>query len=167
MHKHIERGMATFELALAIGRPEVTAQSTITVHVFAHTSPFRTNDPRFAKSATVQLVEPSSDTTVLLAAASKGIRQIYQPGFKLSKAGVMLLDLSPCSLVQASLIETVQPSTRDRNALMETVDQINARWGKGAVCAGSAVQAKGWQMKQERKSPSYTTSLHELASTKN
>lgn len=135
------------------------------VHVFAHTSPFRTNDPRFAQSATVQLVEPSSDTTVLLAAAARGIRQIYKPGFKLSKAGVMLLDLSPCSLVQTSLIEPVQPSTRDRSALMETVDQINARWGKGAVCPGSAVQARGWQMRQERKSSCYTTSIHGIVTT--
>ncbi len=32
--QRIERGMATFELALAIGRPEVTAQTTITVTGF-------------------------------------------------------------------------------------------------------------------------------------
>lgn len=32
--QRIERGMATFELALAMGRPEVTAQSTITVTGF-------------------------------------------------------------------------------------------------------------------------------------
>ncbi len=40
------------------------------VHVFAHTSPFRPDDARFAQSATIQLVQPSADTTVLLARPS-------------------------------------------------------------------------------------------------
>ena len=127
------------------------------VHVFAHTSPFRTDEPRFAESATVQLVHPSSDTTVLLAAAEQGIKKIYEPGYRLSKAGVMLLDLSPNTLEQQSFFETQKPQQRDMSALMETMDQINARWGKGAVCAGSALHARGWQMRQERMSPKYTT----------
>lgn len=132
------------------------------VHVFAHTSPFRTEDPRFAKSATIQLVKPSSDTAVLLAAAEQGVRKIYEPGYRLSKAGVMLLDLSPCSVIQQSFLEPVHQTTeRDMSALMETMDQINARWGKGAVCAGSTLQANEWRMRQERRSPSYTTNLEE------
>ena len=51
----------------------------------------------------------------------------------------MLLDLSPCSLVQASLIEPGQPATRDRSALMKTVVLINARCGKGGCLCGECV----------------------------
>lgn len=137
------------------------------VHVFAHTSPFRPDDARFAQSATIQLVQPSADTTVLLAAAEQGIRKIYEPGYRLAKAGVMLLDLSPATLEQASLIETIQPEGgRDKSALMEAMDHINARWGKGAVCAGSALQAGVWRMRQERRSENYTTALTGLAITR-
>lgn len=134
------------------------------VHVFAHTSPFRTEEPRFAQSATIQLVQPSADTTVLLAAAEQGVRKIFEPGYRLAKAGVMLLDLSPCSVVQQSFLEPVhQPSERDMSALMETMDQINARWGKGAVCTGSGIQNKSWYMKQDRKTSDYTTSINSVA----
>ncbi|WP_313604796.1 Y-family DNA polymerase [Comamonas jiangduensis] len=133
------------------------------VHVFAHTSPFRQDDARFAQSATIQLVQPSADTTVLLAAAEQGVRKIYEPGYRLAKAGVMLLDLSPATLEQASLIEVPQPECgRDMSALMEAMDRINARWGKGAVCVGSALQAGEWRMRQDRKSPGYTTTLENI-----
>lgn len=133
------------------------------VHVFAHTSPFRPDDARFAQSATIQLVQPSADTTVLLAAAEQGVRKIYEPGYRLAKAGVMLLDLSPCSVMQQSFLEPMpQPTKRDMSALMEAMDSINARWGKGAVCAGSALQASEWRMRQKRKSPNYTTEIEML-----
>lgn len=131
------------------------------VHVFAHTSPFSPLE-RFAKSAIVQLPQPSSDTTVLLAAAEKGIRKIYEPGHRLAKAGVMLLELSPSDLVQNSLLEPEREEGRDMSALMETVDNINARFGMGSVCSGSAMARGQWQMKQERKSPCYTTQIADL-----
>ena len=132
------------------------------VHVFAHTSPFRTDEPRFAQSATIQLVQPSADTTVLLAAAEQGVRKIYVPGYRLAKAGVMLLDLSPNTLEQQSFFEAQQPQQRDMSALMETMDHINARWGKGTVCAGSVLQASGWQMRQERRTGQSTTDIEQI-----
>lgn len=131
------------------------------VHVFAHTSPFSPFE-RFAKSATIQLTQPSSDTKVLLAAAEKGVRQIYEAGHRLSKAGVMLMDLSPCELVQNSLLDPDQEEGRDMSALMETVDTINARFGMGSLCSGSALAKGQWQMRQQRKSPYYTTQLADL-----
>lgn len=79
---------------------------------------------------------------------------------------MLLLDFSPKTVKQQSFFETNQPQQRDMSALMETMDHINARWGKGAVCAGSALQASGWQMRQERISPSYTTYINEIASAK-
>lgn len=136
------------------------------VHVFAHTSPFRPDDARFAQSATIQLIQPSADTTVLLAAAEQGIRKIYEPGYRLAKAGVMLLDLSPVTQQQASLLETPQPQAcRGMSALMEAMDRINARWGKGAVCVGSALQASEWRMRQARKSPQYTSLIDQAPRT--
>ncbi|WP_312589482.1 Y-family DNA polymerase [Comamonas terrigena] len=133
------------------------------VLVFAHSSPFRANDPRFSESATVQLVQPSSDTTVLVAAAERGMRKIYQPGYRLAKAGVMLLDLSPQTRDQPSLLpEEAEPAGRDHSALMEAMDRINHRWGKGAVAVGSAVQVSAWGMRQERRTGMCTTQLDQV-----
>ncbi len=131
------------------------------VHVFAHTSPFR-DGPRFARSTTVQLSQPSSDTALLVRAAARGIVKIYEPGFQLSKAGVMLLDLSPVAVQQASLLDAVNEFARDHSPLMEAMDQLNARYGKGTVGMASALQDSGWEMRQDRRTPRYTTSLDQI-----
>lgn len=46
------------------------------------------------------LRRPSSDTSVLVTAAVAGLKAIYQPGFKMAKAGVMLLDLQSDTIEQ-------------------------------------------------------------------
>lgn len=134
--------------------------------VFAHTSPFRPG-PRFNKSATIQLHPPTSDTTVLVSAAVSGLRRIYESGFQLSKAGVMLLDL--CSAIehqQSDLLFEAPCPKRDHSQLMEAVDRINARYGKATVHVASTGQTQedesGWRMKQERRTPRYTTAIKDI-----
>jgi DNA polymerase V len=126
--------------------------------VFAHTSPFRPG-PRFSKSIVVPLRRPTADSRLLAQSAVAGIRQIYQPGYRLSKAGVMLLDLMHGVEEQGELNFEI-PEARDRSKAMEAMDAINTRFGRGTVHVGSAVgdgPARDWSMKQERLTPQYTT----------
>ena len=135
------------------------------VLVFARTSPFR-DGPRFSKSVVVPLARPSADTTELTAAALKGLRSFYQPGFQLAKAGVMLLDLVPDSQVQGELLWDEEPTEqRDRTRLMEALDQVNDRFGKRTLLLGSSGMDQGaetWGMKQVRRTPKYTTDWTEV-----
>lgn len=135
------------------------------LNVFAHTSPFRPG-PRFYKTAVMQLQPASSDTKALVDAAVRGLRQIYEPGFQLSKAGVILQDLCAGVVQQADLLFTDPGTVRDASALMEAMDKINARFGKGVVHIASTGQTKedesGWRMKQERRTPRYTTCLDDV-----
>ena len=135
------------------------------VLVFARTSPFR-DGPRFSKSVVVPLARPTADTTELTAAALKGLRSFYQPGFQLAKAGVMLLDLVPDSLVQGELLWDEAPTERrDRTRLMEALDHVNDRFGKRTLLLGSSGMDQGadtWGMKQVRRTPSYTTDWTEV-----
>lgn len=135
------------------------------LQVFAHTSPFRPG-PRFYKSATVQLQPASSDTKVLVGAAVAGLRSIYEPGYELSKAGVMLLDLCFMAAEQHELVFEAPGATRDQSPLMEVLDRINGRWGKATVHVGStgdaAIATSDWKMKQESRTPRYTTVLAEV-----
>ena len=125
--------------------------------VFAHTSPFRPG-PRFSRSIVVPLRRPTADTRLLVQAAVMGITQIYQPGFQLSKAGVMLLDLMPDTVCQGEL--NFEPEdAKDRTRLMLAFDAINDRFGRGTIHIGSAgVQDanRSWGMRQERLTPQYT-----------
>ena len=133
------------------------------LHVFAHTSPFRPG-PRFYKTAVIQLHPASSDTKALVNAAVRGLRMIYEPGYQLSKAGVMLQDLCPADVQQGDLL--FQEPSRDQSKLMEAMDKVNKRFGKGTVHVASTgvpeQDESGWRMRQERRTPRYTTKIEDI-----
>jgi len=58
------------------------------VLVFVRTSPFRI-DAQFSRSISVPLRRPSADTGVIVAAALRGLRAIYRPGYQLASAGLL------------------------------------------------------------------------------
>jgi DNA polymerase V len=68
----------------------------------------------------------------------------------------MLSEISPVSHSQGDFLEEVHA---DKHKLMEALDNLNARYGRGSVKVSTQGAYSGWQMKQERKSPNYTTSL--------
>ena len=60
-------------------------------------------------------------------------------------------------------------ATKDRSALMSAMDALNQRFGRGAVRIGSATTAKAndsgkasWSVRQERRTPRYTTRWTEM-----
>lgn len=133
------------------------------LQVFAHTSPHRPG-PRFSRSVVVPLVRPTSDTRMLVSAAVAGLRSIYQPGFDLIKAGVILLDLIGAEVQQTELAFE-EPPAKDPQRLMMALDAINSRFGKGSVHVAATGQERvprAWSMRQERRTPRYTTSLAEV-----
>jgi DNA polymerase V len=131
--------------------------------VFAHTSPFR-EGPQFSRQTVVRMLRPTSDTRLLAKAASDGIASIYRPGFQLSKAGVMLLDIMPAAVRQGEL-DFGEADSLGEAKLMATMDALNQRFGRGAVgiaSAGLSQSRRKWTMKQERLSPYYTTRWTDL-----
>ena len=126
--------------------------------VFCHTSPFRPG-PRFNRSIVVPLRRPTADTGELVSAAAASMRRIYEPGYKMAKAGVMLLDLVPGGVLQGELA-LEEEDHRDRTRLMVALDALNQRYGKGTVHSantGGTNKRQAWVMKQERRTPQYTT----------
>jgi DNA polymerase V len=93
-----------------------------------------------------------------------GLRAIFQSGYKLAKAGVMLMDLVAETLQQNEL-DFEEDEAPDRGALMTTLDGINRRYGRGTVLmasAGLAGDRRAWSMKQERRTPAYTTCWEDM-----
>jgi DNA polymerase V len=133
------------------------------VLVFAHTSPFRPG-PRFSQSTVIPMRRPTADTRLLVRAAVAGITRIYRPGFQLSKAGVMLLDLLPNTVIQGELDFGADEAT-DNTQLMIALDAINKRFGRGTLHIGSAGVGNAhriWAMRQARLTPQYTTKWSDL-----
>ncbi|MDI1270505.1 MAG: DUF4113 domain-containing protein [Polaromonas sp.] len=134
------------------------------VYVFIRTSPFR-QEAQYSRGISVPLRRPSSDTGALVAAALAGLRSVFQPGFKLAKAGVMLMDLAPDALHQHELDFENDDVAPDRRGLMSALDGINQKYGRGMVLmasAGLAGDARAWSMKQERRTPAYMTCWEDM-----
>jgi DNA polymerase V len=146
-----------------IGQVRKQGSTTSQVLVFIRTSPFR-KDPQYSRSTTVPLRRPSADTAVIVQAALAGLKAIYQPGFNYAKAGVMLLDLQSDTVQQGEL-DLEADDTEDRSQLMSALDGINDRYGRGTVLmasAGLAGDKRAWVMKQERRTPGYTTRWEDM-----
>lgn len=128
------------------------------VAVFVHTSPHRKEHPQYSRATVVPLRKPTADTGLLVQAAVCGMQAIYRPGFLMAKAGVHLLDLQDGAVEQGEL--ALDEGVGDRGSLMLALDQVNGRYGRGTVAmasAGLAGARRNWVMKQERKTPDYTT----------
>jgi DNA polymerase V len=138
------------------------------VLVFIRTSPFR-RDPQYSRSMIVPMRRPTDDTSAIVGAALMGLRAIYQPGYRLAKAGVMLLDIQPASREQFELDLGEPVAERDRSRLMKAMDSVNGRWGKGTVKVGSGrvgEAPRDWGMKQDRRTPAYTTEWSDMPTAK-
>ncbi|OGB35185.1 MAG: DNA polymerase V subunit UmuC [Burkholderiales bacterium RIFCSPLOWO2_12_FULL_61_40] len=137
--------------------------TTAQVMVFVHTSPFR-QGLQYSRSMTVPLLRPSADTACIVSAALAGLRSIYRPGYQLIKAGVMLLDLQSDAIHQGEL-DFDDGQEAERGQLMSALDGLNQRFGRGTVLmasAGLAGERRAWSMKQERKTPGYTTCVDDM-----
>lgn len=132
--------------------------------VFIHTSKHRTG-PQYFRSITVPLIRPSSETQILLAAALRGLRTIYQPGYDLTKAGVILMDLSSAQVAQQLEMNFAPTNTDNKDTLMRAIDQLNDRYGRGTIIYGSAGLAgdmRKWSMNQQHRTPRYTTNIEDI-----
>jgi DNA polymerase V len=133
------------------------------VLVFIRTSPFR-KDAQYSRSINVPLRRPSADTGAIVNAALHGLKTIYRPGFKLAKAGVMLLDLQSDARMQFEL-DLQDDGVPDKGRLMTAMDGLNQRYGRGTLkmaSAGLAGDRRVWAMKQERRTPGYTTCVADM-----
>ena len=130
--------------------------------VFIRTSPFRVHDLQYSRSIVVPLRRPSGDSRAISQAAVLGLSRIYQPGYRYAKVGVMLLSLQDARVGQSELdLEDEGDAVRDSGAprLMQALDALNTRYGRGTVLlasAGLAADKRLWSMRQERKTPGYT-----------
>lgn len=128
------------------------------MQVFMHTSRFR--EGGYANSMTVPLHSATDDTLALVSAAVQAAGRIWRSGFNYSKAGVILSGLVSAALAIPSLLEGVNSAQSAR--LMTALDAVNRDWGRGALMPAATLLGKGWRMRQENRSPSYTTRLDDF-----
>jgi DNA polymerase V len=128
-----------------------------TLCVFIHTSPFALDKPTYNNSITIQLDQPTQDTGILIRHALAGLKRIFKPGYEYQRAGVLLPDLIPNGLQQLSLFQDGLAANQKSERLMTALDTINRNHGKHTLHYASQSLSTRWQMRQQAKSPAYTT----------
>ena len=128
--------------------------------VFIATSPFDESGERYWGTRTASLPYPTQDSIAILRAAETILAGIFRDGKVYKKAGVIVSGIVPKgsgSSTTLSLFPEEEPVQNERDAkLMQAMDAINQRYGRGAVHLASE-DAAAWQPNQERLSPRYTT----------
>lgn len=134
---------------------------TTAITVFANTDWFRAELPQHHPSRTVVLQAATADTRVILQAVSSAVSGMFTRGMAYKKAGIALLDLARPGDVQADLFG---PRLQGDEKLMAALDQINAKFGRGAAGFGSTGWKKRpeWRVRAAHISPCYTTRMSDL-----
>ncbi|HFU1238195.1 Y-family DNA polymerase [Citrobacter braakii] len=131
------------------------------ISTFVKTSPFALNEPYYGNSASMKLLTPTQDSRDIIAAATRSLDAIWKDGHRYQKAGVMLGDFFSQGIAQLNLFDDNAPR-RGSEKLMEVLDHLNAKEGRGALYfAGQGIQQQ-WAMKREMLSPRYTTRFADL-----
>jgi DNA polymerase V len=137
--------------------------SAKTMDVFAVTNGPSTGtyayDPR-SDHRYVVLEHATSFTNELITHALPLVEQLYRPGHKYLKAGVILGELVPDEAVQSSLFH--HTPRQNQRQLMEVVDNLNFSMRDDMVKYVASGLKRNWKMRQELRSGRYTTRWEEL-----
>jgi len=168
----LEEAVATFA-AKAAEKARSQGSVASAIHVHVNTSRFRQGkEDYYSQGLMTGFAVPTSSSLEIIETALATLRKIYRPGKQYKKASVILLELKDAGVAgsQGFLFETDEHRDAERREseqkLMETLDLINRRCGKGAIFFGAEGIEKDWRPRHDTVSPCYTTCLNELPKVK-
>lgn len=133
------------------------------ISVWLRTSPMGKPQQLWPDTLSTGLCQASADTRELVGQALQLLDQLWKPGLRYGKAGVMLTELCSREFSQGGLFEDRQ--SQRGQALMAVMDSINQS-GKGRVwLAGRGMKGANecvWSMRRAHLSPAYTTRVSDL-----
>lgn len=127
------------------------------VQVMIWTNVFKPEVPQYQKAVTIPLAEATADTRILTRWTLRLLRRIYRAGYGYHKAGIALLDIGPRANQQFALFVPDEHVQSRNERLMETLDAINRRYGRGVLKLAAEGVEKPWQMRRGNLSTRFTT----------
>lgn len=163
--------LAELEEAVALYATRATeklrAQNSVARYVLVtvRTNPFARLEPYYSDSYLVVLPESTDTPGEIIRAAHQGLREVFRLGYRYKKAGVMLLEITSKDRIQKNLF--VKEGESDQSSrVAEAMDEINKKFGRHTVIPASTGLQRDWYMKQDSRSPRYTTDWNELFTIK-
>jgi DNA polymerase V len=132
--------------------------------VFIHTDPFNPAEPQVNKSKTISLPVACSNNFELVKHSLFCLNEIYSPGFRYKKAGVIIEGLQPGEEIQTNMFDSSNHGKLKK--LARAVDKINDEFGRDKIKLAVQGNGKKWQLKQEKLSKRYTTNWNEILEIK-
>ena len=106
----------------------------------------------------------TSNTQELIKPAMELAAQLFEPGQRYKKAGVMLSGIVPDSSIQGNLFDA--GGQNQSRMLMSMIDNINFSQRDDVLKFAATGTTRDWKMRQELRSPRYTTRWNELCTVK-
>jgi DNA polymerase V len=155
----IKEAVATYMMRAS---EKLRAQNSLCkkVRVSIRTGMFNPEEAKYANGVVIDMPYPTDDVRLLTKAAVDALDRVYRPGFKYSKAEVLLMNLCQPGEYTDDLFAASQPT--ESTKVMAVLDQINERWGRGTLRAASVPSKPEWAMRRDMMSQSYTTRLDQL-----
>jgi len=158
----LEEAVSTYA-ARAVEKLRDQGSVAACISIFIQTNPFKADAPQYAGSLTRVLPFPTAFTPDFLGVVLDMVRSIYKLGCSYKKAGVFLSKIIPQEVLQADLFGDFSLEREAKKArLMAVVDIINHWWGHNTIFFGAQGIGRTWKMRQERRSPRYTTCWGEI-----
>ena len=145
-------------------RRQRSAASGIGIFVVARPEKKRTAEDRYDHgdhfSRHITLPIATSATHELIKPALQLVDKIFREGRAYKKAGVMLSGLVPDATIQANLF--AEEKQNGKRLLMGMLDNINFALRNDILKFAASGVKKDWKMRQEMRSPRYTTRWEEM-----
>jgi DNA polymerase V len=154
----LKDAMSTF-VANSCAKLRAQGSQASLIQVSLYTNRFRKDLPQYNPSFTLPLPQPTNDSLVVNRWADYLVGRLFKPEYEYKKAGIMLGEITPVGQYQADWLEPPQATS---TKLMDALDGLNKRFGRGTVKVSTQGAHKEWKMRQERKSPNYTTDWGEV-----
>lgn len=133
------------------------------INVFVVTNEYKDGQYQYnpqTKSTHIQLPKPTACTNELIKQAVPLVEKLYKNGPKYLKAGVMLGGIVPDISVQGNLF--LSEIKNGERKLMDMIDNINFSQRDDILKFAASGTKRNWKMRQEMRSPRYTTRWKEL-----
>jgi DNA polymerase V len=143
-------------------RRQHSAAAVISVFIVAKEAPAINGYFRHGPSISTytKLPQASSSTNELIKPAVAMIERLFEKGKIYKKAGVILSGIVPDSSIQGNLF--TPPENNKNRMLMSTIDNVNFGMRNDIIKFASSGTKRNWKMRQELRSPRYTSRWEEL-----
>lgn len=155
------REALTMHVQRAGERLRSNGQVTNCIHVFLQTNRFQ-KGPQYSACKSKVLPSSTNYTPALLKPALELLGEIYRSGYAYKKTGVLLTGLDQDRKRQLTFWDMDKTRLLREKKLMNTIDKINARFGRDTLKYASCGIEANWDMKRDKVSQEFTSKWDDL-----